>query len=149
MNKIIDASKMDITDSRLKIRLYSLKQILILNSSSYKTWNELATLTNEYIKNNIRECGLPSTTNIYFETTAELYRQSIFPLIQADDGWVIRYGVPISRNGVGVKISKDLNEIDEYLGVEKTRALSIMKKLAPIRAHRSRLQTYYWVQKEL
>lgn len=108
------------------------KQFLIDNQDNFYSWKEVHDVV---YMNLVFDKGL----DYRLFPTKDEFRQRYFKAIQQDDEWIEDNGLPISKNGVGIKITKDLKEIKQYIKTETKRAKALFTKLKPIKKHYTRL----------
>lgn len=109
------------------------KKYLIDHKEQYNCWDVIHDhITAELV--NVYKWNLIDTP------TKERLRLRYFKEIQRDTEWVRSNGVPISKNRVGIKLTNNDSDINEYIKSETKRALSIFKKLTPIKQSRTMIR---------
>lgn len=100
-------------------------------NQGYLSWEVVKQLTLKYY-NKYFNNGLDSYEHPMFKNT-DKFRTKFWPLLQTDIEWMEQNGYAISRNGVGIKISNDSDEVEEFIKSEIGRAMAVLKKLKPFK----------------
>lgn len=112
--------------------MYIFKDTLIRNNDTFHSWKEIHSIVESYLLYYLKW----DFKNI---PTKEQLRQVYFKELQKDNVFIAEYGIPITKNSVGVKLSKDRKEIEHYIKSETKRALSLFVKLKPIKYQLAKL----------